>query len=302
MNGMNIGIEAMTEVVLDSDTSIEAAMLEVTEAAVLLQADTEELNMLAMFEENFSAIKSTVVTNGIDAGTESLVGGVMAQQLAVWDAEDIEGTVASMEKTEETTWEKIKDYIQRVFEKIKQFFSKLLLNQAIIEKALQKQLQRVKALKGAEWKKENKQFKFVMSDKAEDIVETVFETTQQVIAAIGSKTFEIKSNKDMDALVNGDLQKSLKVAFASASSEKAEGKFKFATVAKRAEALTKSAVNYKRRGQVIKSASVKLLEEGKNNAYRPARCVGRTSSVLSTCSIGALRDMRTMVSLLKNVK
>ena len=303
--GIDIGLEAMLEPTLDTAVVYDAEVaLDMMESAMLLEADVAELDGMLKFEANVSGIAASVKENGIDAGTEALVGSAMSSYFAKWDADDATGTAEVMEAGLETISEKVTEAIRKIVERIRQFFVKLMLNEAGVRKEYNAQRLRIASMKNFVWKKDEKKFKTpggVHKGKALGAVSVAF----LVVEELSKNEFNISKGKVSDEFMDGTLIKEFR-SNAKDTKEFDCSKAKPDTIANiylkeisdNLDAVNKNTNAAKN----IRSIKTKKIEEATGNLVNPARAASSAASILTWMNLHYLKIARSHLAILKNIK
>ena len=302
--GIDIGIESMIEPTLVVEAVYDADVaLDLMEEALLLEGEVSELGEMIKFADNVTGIAASVKEHGIDAGTEALVGPAMKGYFEKWDAEDAEGTAEVLVAGLEGVGEKIAEAVRKIIERIRQFFTKIMLNETGVRKAYSAQRIRMEGLKNFVWTKGDKTFK-VPGDCDKGKAEAIYATAWTVLDELKSSEFNI-DKKVKPEFLNGSVLKTLraqdkKTTEFKCASEKAESVWKDLLKAA-ADALDYVADGVNN-AKVLKSINIKSVEEGTGNSVPPARAASTAASIFSWYNIYYLKVARSNIAILKNIK
>ncbi len=305
---MNIGTEAVlgrtNAVDVSEETAYEAA-LELVEIMVGLNEDDAALAGAIDFVGNADDILATLKKNGVDAGTEALVGKELGEIGVTLDASDVEGTCAAIEEVKEKLWERTKKVIKDIIERIKAFFTKLFLNVDLMIKSMSKQTQRLAKISSADWKKKDKVLSIVSVAQTEGIVSELETLVAQALAGFSSGKFSIAESADMTAFVKGDTVSNWRIELSKKNTldcskadcgdavKDAAADFGVAMIAHAALKLT---------NKVVRAVRVGKVEQDAGNKYAPSAVVRAVSSVCTLGGLHCLRVMRSSIAVLKNAK
>lgn len=310
---MDIGIESIAQsTYVDENTDPLEATMELMEAVIVMENTATELDGLLTLEANLEDIKACITEHGIDAGVETLVGKEVEAICGRFDKDDPEGTLAGFDAGFESITQKTKDIIARIIEAIKKFFAKLVVNKNLIENAYSQQLQRVTSLKTRSWKKEKNEYEFFNDGEVHDLIKKGKDAVSTVFGELEKQKWSVKStDKDIDALADGSLVKNLRQQSKLEANKETikcndiTAKKAFSNIEKQGAAAFTLLGDIAKMKTDIERINPKYIEDktpGKDKGIPVTKALRGSSNFLAASSIVILKDMRTMTSVLKNIK
>lgn len=305
---MKVGIESLlgtaAEVEYEEDMATVDA-LSFVEALVALNEDEASLTEAISFLDNAEDIIASVKVNGIDAGTEALVGKELVGAGIAFDATDVEGACASLEAAKETVWARVKETAKAIFEKIKDFFKTVFLNYGRLLRLITVHTQRIAKIDKPAWKKAGKSIKVLDINEVLAAVKGAQDVITSIVEQVGDKEFSIAQSADADAVINGTVASAIRAAGKRSVTITTDDNNVGSTmdsVKKAMGAATDFYKEVKAMNATISRVKVKLMDEGDKNAYAPTKCVRAVSSIASASGVVLLRSMAAAVKVMRNVK
>jgi hypothetical protein len=306
---MDIGTESMKdqEQVIGTVGEVPSydAAIELMEAALLMQTESEELSGLVTLEDNLTDIAASMKTNQIDAGTEALVGKELLSFCGKFDKTDVPGTIAAVEAGLEGVGEKIMTYIKKLIENMKQFLEKLVFNRDIIVKSYRKQMQRVKLLGAkAGWAKKEKTFQGV--GKPSDIagIKENCALINEVLTMLNSGVWTMSAAKGGE-MASGIAVKKLREAAKKSNGEtfkcSDESATKFVADAAMGETIITGMLAFDNLRNQLKSFKMKPIKKEVSD-IKPARMVSYCNQYIGMIGIICVRSIRALNNILRNIK
>ncbi len=305
---MNIGTEAVlgttTTVDVTAEEAYEAA-LELIESVVVMEESDVELASMFDFLDNADDIITSLKANGVDAGTEALVGTELSTLGIALDANNIDGVCTALEEAKEGLWKRTTEFVKRIFAAIRDFFARLFTNTNHLYKLLVRHEQRIRNINNPDWKSKDKEFKVVDGSAMTSKYTAGKSAITAILNAFKNDDFELAKTGSLDDFVKGDMAEELRIASKKTITidcEKDDAQNSFDATEIVVKAVAYNVREMQAHAKYIKALKIKKVDETSKNEYKAVKCARAVAQFTAIAGTAQLRIMRGALRVYRNIK